>query len=146
MNLTANYGFQSTAGTYSVCSITGANFTVEKAVGVNYHNTINGQRHLTIFVLNPDNPAATSSATFQRNDASTYTDNVSRAPNNPPYADIYYLYPPVWDVLGSNNGPFATGLDMLDVDSPLDFQQNNADVLSAVRAYFNQPSVPFMDI
>lgn len=146
MNLTANYGFISTAGTYSVCSITGATFSVEKAVGVNYHNTINGQRHLTVFVLNPDNPAATSSATFMRNDSSTYTDNVSLAPNNPPYADIYYLYPAVWDVLGSNNGPFATGLDMLDVDSSLDFQQNNADVLAAVRAYFDQPSVPFMDI
>lgn len=140
MNLTANYGFHSTAGLYSVSMITGATFTVEKAVGVNYHNTINGQRHLTIFVLNPDNPAATSSATFHRNDASTYTDTVSLAPNTAPYDDIYYLYPAVWDSTGLNDGPFVTGLDVLDVDSPLDFQQNNPDVLAAVDAYFNQPT------
>ena len=146
MNLYVNYGYSSTQGTYSACRVYGSHFDVEKAVAVNYKNTINGWKTIGIFVLNPDNPSATESITVERNDATTYSDTQYLAQCMVPYGDIYMLSMPVYDLGGVGNGPVAVGLDILDVTFYQDFGQTNDAILAAVREYFDRPSVPYMDI
>ena len=79
MNLYVNYGYASTTGTYALHRVYGSHFDVEKAVAVNYTNTINGWKTIGIFVLNPTNPRATDTVTCERNDASTFTDTQALA-------------------------------------------------------------------
>ena len=140
MNLYVNYGYNTTTGTYAVHRVYGSHFDVENAVAVNYTNTINGWKTIGIFVLNPTNPSATETVTYERNDATTFTGTQSMAQCVTPYDSIYLLSDPVTDLGGVGDGPTAIGLDIIDVSDILDFGQLNTTILAAVDAYFNQPT------
>ena len=139
-NFYINYGYSSTTGTYAIHRIYGAHFSAEKAVAVNYTNTINGFKTIDIFLLNPDNPYASETATCERNDASTFSTTVSLAPGFSPYENIYMLTDTITDIGGVGPDPFAIGLDVLEVSDIYDFGQSNMTIFAAVDAYFNQPT------
>lgn len=146
MNLYVDYGYSSTQGTYSARRIYGSHFDVEKAVAVNYTNSINGWKTIGIFVLNPTNPSATDNITVERNDSSTFSYTQSLAQCMSPYGDIYLLTDPITDIGGVGSAPFAVGLDIIDVTFYQDFGQSNDAILPAVEEYFNTPTSPYMDV
>jgi hypothetical protein len=143
MDLYVNYGYNSTQGTYSVHRVYGSHFDVENAVAVNYTNTINGWKTIGIFVLNPDNPSATDTVTYERNDATTFTGTQSMAQCVTPYDSIYLLSDPVTDIGGVGDSPFAIGIDVIDVSGNLDFGQLNTIILDEVDEYFNRPTTAY---
>lgn len=146
MNLYINYGYSSTQGTYSLHSIYGAYINVEKAVAVNYTNTINGFKTIGVFVLNPTNPAAELTVTCERNNAETFSDTLRLAQCVAPYNTIYTFTLSITDIGGVGNDPFAGDLDIIDVSDYQDFGQSNTAILAAVDAYFNTPISPYMDV